>query len=70
MMAIGDYPLYDLSKNYCRQCAHQDGSMVSFEERWDMLTFFYVNRHEMDYEVAKQTAYVILKKLPAWKRRW
>lgn len=67
MTAIVDYPLYDISKNYCKHCAREDGSMQSFEERLTHMTAFMVNQHNMDVGVAKQTAYVLLKKLPAWK---
>jgi len=69
MTQIGDYPLYDITKNYCKHCAHADGSMKSFDEKWEGLTTKYINFHNMDPIVAKQTAYVILKKSPAWKRK-
>ncbi|WP_392562203.1 zinc ribbon domain-containing protein [Orbus sturtevantii] len=69
MTQIADYPLYDISKNYCKYCAHADGSMKNFEEKLDCLTKHYINFHKMDHIIAKQTAYVVLKKLPAWKRK-
>lgn len=70
MTAIADYPLHDLSKNYCKHCAHSDGSMKTFDEKWQEATLKYSNNHNVDYLVAKETAYTILKKLPAWKRKW
>lgn len=70
MTSIADYPLHDMSKNYCKHCAHSDGAMKSFDEKWHEVTLKYANNHNIDYSVAKETAYTILKKLPAWKRRW
>ncbi|QYN44446.1 AraC family transcriptional regulator [Gilliamella sp. ESL0441] len=70
MTCIADYPLHDLSKNYCKYCAHENGSMKSFDEKWQEVTLRYAKNHNVDYPIAKQTAYVILKKLPAWKRQW
>lgn len=70
MTSIADYPLHDISKNYCKQCARADGTMLTFNERWRQLTLYYVDIHHLDYDMAKQTAYVILKKLPAWRRKW
>ncbi|WP_392551194.1 zinc ribbon domain-containing protein [Orbus wheelerorum] len=69
MTQIGDYPLYDISKNYCKYCAHTDGTMKLFDEKLAELTAHYIKIHRMDDIIAKQTAYVILKKLPAWKRK-
>ncbi|WP_392560045.1 zinc ribbon domain-containing protein [Orbus mooreae] len=68
MTQIADYPRYDISKNYCKLCAKSDGSMKSFDEKLEELTLRYVEEHSMDYQVAKETARIILKKLPAWKR--
>ncbi|OCF98824.1 zinc ribbon domain-containing protein [Gilliamella sp. wkB308] len=70
MTSIADYPLHDLSKSYCKYCANQDGTMKTFDQKWHEVTLRYANNHNVDYSVAKQTAYIILKKLPAWKRRW
>lgn len=70
MTSIGDYPLHDITKNYCKYCAHDDGRMKTFDEKWHDLTLSYVEKHNVDYPIAKQTAYTILKKLPAWKRKW
>lgn len=70
MTKIADYPLYDISKNYCKYCAHTDGSMVTFTEKLACLTDLYIANHHMDDLTAQQTAIVILKKLPAWRRKW
>lgn len=67
MTRIADYPLYDISKSYCKNCAHSDGNMLSFEEKLAAVTDSYIQNYKMDHHLAKQTAYVILKKLPAWK---
>ncbi|QIQ21355.1 zinc ribbon domain-containing protein [Zophobihabitans entericus] len=67
MTSIGDYPRLDISKNYCKHCAREDGSMQSFDERWENLTCFMIREHKMDRIVARETAYTVLKKLPAWK---
>lgn len=70
MTQIADYPLYDISKNYCKYCAHTDGTMLTFAEKLASLTHNYISHHQMDYSTAQQTAIVILKKLPAWRRKW
>lgn len=70
MTQIGDYPHYDITKNYCKLCAHADGSMQSFEEKLKDLTLRYIQSHQMPPELAKETATIILRKLPAWKRKW
>ncbi len=44
--------------------------MKTFDQKWHEVTLRYANNHNIDYSIAKQTAYTILKKLPAWKRRW
>ncbi|GAA5107965.1 zinc ribbon domain-containing protein [Orbus sasakiae] len=69
MTQIADYPLYDISKNYCKHCANKDGTMKTFDEKLASLTLRYMQSHDMDCAIAKHTAYVILKKLPAWKQK-
>ncbi|MDF7667690.1 zinc ribbon domain-containing protein [Orbaceae bacterium ESL0727] len=69
MTSISDYPQHDMSKNYCKHCAHFDGSMKTFDEKWQNLTLHYANHHNIDYVIAKDIAYRVLRKLPAWKRR-
>ncbi|AJA44902.1 zinc ribbon domain-containing protein [Frischella perrara] len=68
MTQISEYPLYDISKNYCKYCANPDGSMMSFEQKLSILTANYIQTYKMDNNTAKYTAYTILKKLPAWRR--
>ncbi|RKS87534.1 putative zinc ribbon protein [Orbus hercynius] len=70
MTKIADYPSYDISRNYCKYCAKSDGTMKTFNEKLADLTLRYTQYHSMNYAVAKQTATVILKKLPAWKHKW
>lgn len=69
MTQIADFPRYDISKNYCKHCARLDGSMKNFDEKLASLTLHYMQFHHMEEGVAKATATVILKKLPAWKPR-
>ncbi|MBC9131031.1 hypothetical protein JMI89_09465 [Frischella sp. Ac48] len=68
MTRIADYPLYDISKNYCKHCANSDGNLVSFQEKLSALTAHYVQTYKMDKNFAEKTAYIVLKKLPAWRR--
>lgn len=70
MTAIADYPLLDMSKNYCKHCANKNGTMKTFDEKWHEVALHYAKNHNIDSSVAKQTAYIILKKLPAWKRKF
>lgn len=69
MTQIADYPRYDISKNYCKFCAKTDGSMKSFDEKLAELTLRFITSHMMEYTIAKETAGIILRKLPAWKIR-
>jgi hypothetical protein len=43
--------------------------MKTFDEKWHEVTLQYAKNHNIDKAIAKQTAYIILKKLPAWKPR-
>lgn len=67
MTSLADYPLYNMTKNYCKLCARNDGSMQTFDEKWANLTHTLIKVHQMDENIAKDTAYVLLKKLPAWR---
>lgn len=69
MTRIGDYPLYDISRNYCKYCAHADGTMMTFEEKLHSLTLHFMQEHKMEHDIAKDSASVILRKKPAWRRK-
>ncbi|WP_312648318.1 zinc ribbon domain-containing protein [Aminipila sp.] len=67
MKAKEDYAMEDESKDYCRYCARQDGSMQSYEEKLTSMTEFIVRTQGLDKEAAKEAAKGMMEKLPAWK---
>ena len=56
----------DPNKPYCHLCAHEDGSMKSFEEVHEGMTQFIVKSQGLDPMVAGQMARQMMEKLPAW----
>lgn len=62
-----DYPLGDESKAYCKHCAHEDGSMQTYEEKLESMSNFIIRTQGINKEIAKATAAEHLAKLPAWK---
>lgn len=63
-----DYAMGDESKDYCRYCARQDGSMQSYEEKLTSMTEFIVRTQGLDKEAAEEAAKGMMEKLPAWKK--
>ncbi|XKM12486.1 zinc ribbon domain-containing protein [Orbaceae bacterium ac157xtp] len=68
MTQISHYAKFDLTKNYCKHCAHQDGTMVTFDEKLESTAKRFANEHNMAYNEAKAFAKVMLRKMPAWKQ--
>ena len=64
-----DFAMGDMSKDYCKYCAREDGSMKSYEECVDGMTGFLVQSQGFDEGVAREMAKKNLAKLPAWKDR-
>jgi hypothetical protein len=62
-----DYPLGDLSKDYCVHCARPDGSMQSYEERLAGMAAFIVRTQGLDLGAAKDAAGSLMARLPAWR---
>lgn len=67
MTKPSDYPLEDESKDYCKFCARQGGSMQSYPEKLEGTTEFLVRTQGLDEEAARQVAVRTMAKLPAWK---
>ncbi len=61
-----DFAMGDVSKDYCRFCAKEDGSMQSYEERLQSLTDFIVKTQGLKENVAKEAAISQMSNLPAW----
>ena len=68
MKTAGDFAMSDTRKEYCRFCARPDGTMQSFEEKWDSLTGFLMKTQGLDEKIAKAAARSMMAKLPAWAR--
>ena len=62
-----DYPLDDESKEFCRYCANEDGSMKSFDDAVEGMSAFLQDMQNLSTEDAKDAAINTLKKNPAWK---
>ena len=62
-----DFAMGDTEKDYCRFCAHPDGTMQSYEEKLKSYTGFIIKTQGLDEEKAKAAAKGIMAKLPAWK---
>ena len=66
MKEKSDFALGDESKEYCKYCAREDGSMQSYEEKLDGMQGFIVRTQGLDAGAARNAAKDILAKLPAW----
>ncbi len=62
-----DYPLGDTTKHFCKYCAHEDGTMRSFDEVLKIVTTFLEKTQILSPEAAHETAFAVLSKNPAWK---
>lgn len=62
-----DYAMEDESKNYCKYCMREDGTMQSYEEKLKGMTEFIVRTQGIDRNVANKTAKEMMAKLPAWE---
>jgi hypothetical protein len=69
MARAEDFALGDTSREYCRYCARPDGSMQDYDEKLESMTGFIVRTQGLDRGVARETARVMMAKLPAWKDR-
>jgi hypothetical protein len=66
MEKADDFAMGDTSKDYCKYCAKEDGSMQSYEEKLVSLTNFIVKTQGIKENVAKEAAISQMSKLPAW----
>lgn len=70
MRSSEDYPLKDMSKNYCVHCSNPDGSMFSYEQEVKALTDLIVETQGIIKTKAKEIALVRMENLPAWKNKF
>lgn len=64
-----DYAMGDESKDYCKYCMREDGSMQSYEEKLSGMTEFVVGTQGIDKTAANKVAKEMMAKLPAWNNR-
>ncbi|MBC1559193.1 AraC family transcriptional regulator [Listeria booriae] len=64
-----DYPLGDESKVYCKHCAHEDGSMQTYDEKLESMAAFVIKTQGLNEDVAKKVAAEQLKGLTAWQNQ-
>jgi len=67
MKIKNDFAMGDESKDYCKYCAKEDGSMQSYDEKLAGLTSFIIKTQGLDEQAAKEAAKDMMAKLPAWK---
>lgn len=65
--ASEDYPSGDTTKHFCKYCAHEDGTMRSFDEVLKIVTTFLEKTQILSPEAAHEAAFAVLSKNPAWK---
>lgn len=62
-----DFPMGDTTKKYCKYCAHEDGSIKSFDEALDTIADLIEKTQGLKSEAARAAAFAILSKNHAWK---
>lgn len=62
-----DFANQDESKDYCKFCAREDGTMQSYEEKLSGMTGFIMKTQGLAEEAAQSAAVAMMAKLPAWK---
>lgn len=64
-----DFAMGDTTKNYCKYCAREDGTMQDYDEKLEGMISFIVNTQGLDASAAESTAKAMMANLPAWKDR-
>lgn len=67
MAEKSDYAMGDETKDYCKYCAREDGSMQSYEEKLEGMAEFFAKTQGLEKSAALKTAQSVMAKLPAWK---
>lgn len=63
-----DFAMGDESKDYCKYCAREDGSMQSYDEKLKSTTDFIIRTQGFDEKAALKIAKETMAKLPAWRK--
>lgn len=69
MREKSDYAVGDESRDYCKFCAREDGSMQSYEEKLAGMAEFIVYTQGLNREAAIESAKNIMAQLPAWNTK-
>lgn len=62
-----NYPQGDTTMRFCKYCAHDDGTLRSFDEVLESVTSFLEKTQLLNPEAAHRAAFTVLSKNPAWK---
>jgi AcrR family transcriptional regulator len=62
-----DSPKGDTSQDYCKRCAGENGALRPFDEVFDTMTDLLKKVQALNADAARQAAFAILSKNPAWK---
>lgn len=68
MESAEDFPLQDVSKDYCCYCAKANGELQSFDERLESYSEWLVSSQGLDKNAALSQAKSLMAKMPAWKK--
>jgi hypothetical protein len=64
---VSAFAINDETKNYCVHCARPDGSMKSFDEIKEGMTYFIIKTQGLSREAAESAALSVMKNFPVWK---
>lgn len=65
-----DYAMGDETKDYCKYCMKEDGSMQAYEEKLSGMAEFVVRTQGIDKNAANKIAKEMMAKLPAWNNKY
>ncbi|KXL51708.1 putative zinc ribbon domain protein [Anaerotignum neopropionicum] len=69
MNAKEDFACGDITKNYCKFCMREDGSMQSYREKLNSMTEFIIKTQGIKEQPAREAAKSMMAKLPAWQNK-
>lgn len=62
-----DFATGDMTRDYCLHCAREDGTMRSYDEVLQGMTWFMTKSQGIDEAAAREAAAGMMAQLPAWK---
>ena len=69
MESPDDFAMGDESRDYCQYCCRPDGSLQSYDEKFQSFVGFVMKIEGVDESTAEKKVREIMSELPAWKDR-